>query len=227
MTETFSTQFGLIVAYLLPGFVGLAGMAPLAPVVAQWLRPVNQGGLNVGPTVYAILAATTVGMIVSCFRWLLIDHLHQWMGVTRPAWDDSRLEDCLGAFSYLVEIHYRYYQFYANMTVAIALVYSLNRFMNTLPFLGARTDVAVLILCIVLFVGSRDALLNYYAGTGRLLGRNAAKGSTGDPMTNGRDHDHAASASVSSTQAGAKSENKPAVPTKPDSAKAQSEATQR
>ncbi len=188
----------------------------LSPVVAQWLRPVNQGGLNVGPTVDAILAATTAGMIVSCFRWLLIDHLHQWMGVTRPAWDDSRLEDRLGAFSYLVEIHYRYYQFYANMIVAIALVYGLNRFMNTLPFLGARTDVAVLILCIVLFVGSRDALLNYYAGTGRLLGRNAAKGFTGDPMTNGRDHDHAASAAVSSTQADTKGNNKPLAQTKPE-----------
>jgi hypothetical protein len=93
--------------------------------------------------------------------------------------------------------------------VAIALVYGLNRFMNTLPFLGARTDVAVRILCIVLFVGSGDALLNYYAGTGRLLGRNAAKGSTGDPMTNGRDHDHAASAAVSSTNVKAESENKP------------------
>jgi hypothetical protein len=93
--------------------------------------------------------------------------------------------------------------------VAIALVYGLNRFMNTWLFLGARTDVAVLILCIVLFVGSRHALLNYYAGTGRLLGRNAAKGSIGDPMTNGRDHYHAASATMSSTHREAKAENKP------------------
>lgn len=65
--EIFNRQFGLIVAYLLPGFIALAGVAPLVPVVSSWLQPVNQG-LGIGPPVYAIMAATAMGMVVSCFR---------------------------------------------------------------------------------------------------------------------------------------------------------------
>src|ERR1051326_5201223 len=109
-----SNQFGLIVAYLLPGFIGLAGLAPFMPAVAAWLRPGSYSEASLGAPVYAILAATTIGMIASCIRWLVIDHIHEWTGVVPPTWDDSRLEERLVAFNYLVESHYRYYQFVAN-----------------------------------------------------------------------------------------------------------------
>jgi hypothetical protein len=220
MTDTLSRHFGLIIAYVLPGFIGLAGIALLAPAVGDWLRPVNQGELSVGPAVYVILAATTVGMIVSCFRWLIIDHFHHWMGVIRPAWDDSRLEEHLGAFNYLVEVHYRYYQSYANMIVAIVLAYAPNRIMEWLPFLSAGTDAGVLILCTVLFLGSRDALLNYYAGTARLLSHTAEKGFTGDAMTNGRGHESVGCVSPSAGRPQNKSQVKSETPAKPQPPKA-------
>jgi hypothetical protein len=35
MTQSSQWQFGLIVAYLLPGFIGFAGMAPLVPAIAR------------------------------------------------------------------------------------------------------------------------------------------------------------------------------------------------
>ncbi len=73
--NTSSNQFGLMVAYLLPGFIGLAGIAPFAPIIGVWLEPLHQEA-SLGPSIYAVLAATTVGMILSCFRWLLIDHIH-------------------------------------------------------------------------------------------------------------------------------------------------------
>ncbi len=191
MIESSSKYFGLVVAYLLPGFIGLAGIVPLWPAIAQWFRPVSQGDLGIGPTTYAILAAITAGMIVSCFRWLLIDHLHHANGIRRPRWEDSRLGENLGAFNYLVEVHYRYYQFYSNCLVAIIFAYGVNRFLKASPLLGFGTDLGVAILCIVLFVGSRDALSNYYEGTNRLLNQVAKKDDKGDTMTNGRGHDHA------------------------------------
>src|SRR5437773_797465 len=83
--------------------------APLVSLVAAWLRPGSYAEASLGPPVYAILAATTIGMIVSCFRWLIIDHIHYATGLRPAAWDDSRLADRLGAFNYLVESHYRYY----------------------------------------------------------------------------------------------------------------------
>src|SRR5205085_10095841 len=97
MTGTSNPQFGLMIAYVLPGFIGLAGLAPLFPAVARWLRPVgSQGDLGLGAPLYAVLAATAVGLVLSCFRWLLLDHVHRWSGVMRPTWDDSQLEQVLG-----------------------------------------------------------------------------------------------------------------------------------
>lgn len=216
MNETSSKQFGLLVAYLLPGFIGLFGVAPFVPAVANWLQPINQVDFGVGPTAYAILAAIAMGMILSCFRWLLIDQLHRCTGVRRPAMDASHLETRLDAFDYVVEAHYRYYQFYANTIVAIALAYGLNRFIKPSPFLGFGTDLGVAILCTVLFVGSRDALSNYYAGTTRLVGQVAEKDS-GNDMTNGRGHDSVGCACASRSAPPVKSYDQSQAPVKPES----------
>jgi len=182
-----NNQFGLIVAYLLPGFIGLAGIAPFVPLVAAWLKPGSYAEASLGPPIYAVLAAATIGMIVSCFRWLVIDQIHHWTGVKAPVWDDSRLEDRLSAFSYLVENHYRYYQFLANTLVAVLFAYSIDRWITNSSALGAGTDLGVFILCVVLFAGSRDSLAKYYERTTRLIGRVAEKGS--EAMTNGNHHE--------------------------------------
>jgi hypothetical protein len=173
-------QFGLFIAYLLPGFIGLFGLTPLVPEVLVWLQPVTSG---LGASLLAIIGAMTLGMTLSCFRWLLIDTVHHRTGIVPPDWDDTRLDQSLDAFNYLVENHYRYYQFYANTLIAVLWTYSLHRFMRTSPLLGFGTDSGVLILCAVLFAGSRDALAKYYLRTGRLIGQVAEKDS--DVMTNG------------------------------------------
>lgn len=185
--EILNRHFGLIVAYLLPGFIALAGVAPLVPVVSSWLQPVNQG-LGIGPPVYAIMAATATGMVVSCFRWLLIDRIHAWTGIATPALNYRALEDRMVSFNYLVESHYRYYQFYANTLIAVAWAYSVNRLLKTSSLLRFGTDLGVFILCAVLFAGSRDALAKYRHRSGQLVGQLAEKDDAGEVMTNGIDH---------------------------------------
>ena len=161
-------QFGLVVAYLLPGFIALGGLALLVPAVAQWLET-TEGGSGVAPSVYTLLGATALGMIVSCFRWLLIDHVLALTGLTPPLWALDVLEQRLSAFDYFVEYHYRYYQFYANTLIAVLWTYLLNRWLATSPFLGTLTDISIVVLCAVLFAGSRDALRKYYDRTSSLL----------------------------------------------------------
>lgn len=158
-------QFGLIVAYLLPGFVGLAGMAPLVPAVGQWLQPVNQGEVGLGPPVYAVLAALALGMILSCLRWFIIDHVMAWTKVVPPKLDYGKLAGRMAAFDYWVEAHYRYYQFYGGTLMGVPAVYLCNRIAGTSPLLGVGTDLGVFILCAVLFAGARDALRKYYQRT--------------------------------------------------------------
>jgi hypothetical protein len=170
MSQTSNWQFGLIMAYVLPGFIALAGTAPLLPAVAAWLHPAVQGSLSLRPPVYAVLAATAVGLFLSCFRWLTIDQIHYWTGVRRASWDDRQLATALGGFDYLVQNHFRYYEFCGNTFLAVLWGYGLNRSIGTSPFLGVGTDLGVLIVSAVLFTASRDALMKYYNRTGRLLG---------------------------------------------------------
>lgn len=200
MAENPSRQFGLIVAHVLPGFIGLAGIAPLFPAVVQWLQPVSQGETGFGPPIYALMAATTVGMIVGCVRWLVVDHLLEWTGVPKVVSGYDRLAEKLDALDHLIEMHYRYYQFYANSLVAVLWAYGMNRFYGTLPLLGPGTDLGVLILRAVLLAGSRDTLTKYRQRLGRVLGPVAEKGLKGDPMTNGADH-HAGGAAKPSAEA--------------------------
>jgi hypothetical protein len=215
--ENLSRHFGLIIAYLLPGFIGLAGFAPLVPAVAIWLQPVGQGEAGFGPPMYAVMGAGTLGMVLSCYRWVIIDTIHRRTGIVAPQWDDARLDERLEAFDYLVESHYRYYQFYANTIIAVLWAYPVHRFMKTSPLLGMGTDLGVLILCAVLFAGSRDALAKYYIRTSRLVGLVAEKDS--DVMTNGNHHAHEAGAGAE-TQPVKKPTGKPEAMPKPEQAKA-------
>lgn len=165
-------QFALIVAYLLPGFIGLVGIAPFVPLLATWLKPGSYSEASLGPPIYVLLAATAIGMLTGCTRWLIIDHIHSLTGLKRPVWDDGRLSEHLAAFTHLVDSHYRYYQSVSNSLIAVVFAYILNRWMATSPYLGIGTDLAVLFICVVLFAASRDALSKYYTRTNRLLGIN-------------------------------------------------------
>jgi hypothetical protein len=157
--DILSRQFGLVIAYLLPGFIALIGIAPLVSTVTGWLHADQTASF--GAPVYVLLAATAVGMIVSCFRWLVVDRVHALTGVVAPTFNARALEENPTAFHYLVESHYRYYQFYANSLVAVLWAYAVHRWLHTSSLLGFGTDVGVLILSVVLFTGSRDALTKY------------------------------------------------------------------
>lgn len=51
---------------------------------------------------------------------MFVDTIHHATGLRLPAWDFSlRLQ----AYQLLVEFHYRYYQFFANMLIALAFSY--------------------------------------------------------------------------------------------------------
>lgn len=177
-------SFGLLVAYVLPGFILLAGIAPLVPSVAQWLKPVGAGDLGLGPPLYTVMAATAFGLILATFRWLILDHIHAWTGIKRPIWDDRQLPDVLDGFDYLVQNHFRYYEFFGHTLIAVVFTYVLNRAEETIPFLGWGTDVALLTLSLVLFAASRDALAKYYSRTGRLIGRVAEKAERASHVSN-------------------------------------------
>ena len=163
-----TSNFGLLIAFVLPGFVLLWGIAPYSPTVTHWLAHANSDAPTVGGFLYATLASVGLGQLVSTLRWLLIDSLHHRTGITPPKVGFASLKDAVGAFDRLIEIHYRYYQWHANALIAATMAAVLYWFARGLRF---REVLLLIAVDALLYVGSRDTLTKYYRRVDELLRR--------------------------------------------------------
>jgi len=167
-----TNNFGLLIAYLLPGFTCLWGLSAVSETMRSWLGTPPTNAPTVGGFLYVTLASVAAGLTVSTVRWALIDATHHWTGIPRPKWDFSRLEQNVASFDVLGENHYRYYQFYGAMAIAVAFVYAAQCIADGFwppPFgWGA---LGVLFIEVLFFAGSRDTYRKYILRGNSLLGK--------------------------------------------------------
>ncbi|MDB5308721.1 MAG: hypothetical protein JWO38_2923 [Gemmataceae bacterium] len=183
MKSVSSENFGLLIAYVLPGFVLLWGLQAVIPVAGQALGMSAGSAPSVGGFLSGVVAALGIGMALSTVRWLVIDAIHHATGLPQPQWDFSRLGDRAAAFDLVVEHYYRYYQFHANMLVALLVVGAVRRW--SLGSVGWG-DLGFLALLAVLFAGSRDSLRRYYTRGGQLLDGETGKSGRSRKGSRGR-----------------------------------------
>jgi hypothetical protein len=163
-------NFGLLIAYVLPGFVVLWGASFFSETLKRWLGTSPANSPTVGGFLYVTVAAVAAGLFVSTVRWLVIDPLHHATGVPSPKWNFGRIGDRLSAFELLVSGHYQFYQWQSNMVVAMAFTFFAYLFRptaNELP--DIRVIAGFLAVEAVLWLGSRDALRKYYQRTSSLM----------------------------------------------------------
>jgi hypothetical protein len=192
MNTVSNENFGLVIAYVLPGFVALWGISYFSPTVASWITASQQGAPSVAGFMYVTLASIGTGLTVSGVRWLIIDSIHHLTGLMRPAWKFVNLDDKLQGFLTLNEGHYRYYQFYGNMFIAAGFTYASWLVWNGQGLRAAGwANANFVVLEIVLFANSRDTLAKYYSRVAQLLGTltNPKKGTC--RMSNGIGKHHA------------------------------------
>ncbi len=171
MKQVSSSNFGLLIANVVPGFAALWGASYFSETVRVWLGSSPVNAPTVGGFLYVTIASVALGLTVSSVRWLLIDTIHHRTGIREPEWDFSRLQKNIAAYRTLVEIHYQYYQFFANGLVALVFVYVARRL--TLGFFSSPLGWADVVFCLVgtaYFVTSRDNLRKYYSRVAMLLG---------------------------------------------------------
>ena len=177
--SSFDRNFGLLIAFILPGFVSLAGASRFSPTIANWMTVAPQADPSVGGFLYVALGSLAAGMIASAFRWLLIDSLHHRRGLHPPNLNFSRLQENLAAFELAVEHNYRHYQFYANMIPA-TLFYAAADQIQTGRW-SLLSLVWWLVLEAVLWFTSRDCLQRYYQRTSQLLAATPSEKATVSP----------------------------------------------
>ncbi|MCB9839002.1 MAG: hypothetical protein H6813_06655 [Phycisphaeraceae bacterium] len=159
-----------MIAYLIPGFVLLWGFGLISEEVRSWLHGSSIAGPTIGGFLYVTIASVGLGMTASALRWILVDSLHHATGVDRPSWSDHRLHERLPGYDWIVNNHYRYYQFYGNTLISILLVYLIWRVSSINAVDEQAIGLAVAFVVSVFLASSRDALKRYYARTESLLG---------------------------------------------------------
>ena len=164
MKDVTNKNFGLVIAYLLPGYILLWGLGDMVSVM-DLHGPFQAGaeGLNnpsspltIGSFLNDTLMSLAAGMTLNTVRWAVIDTIHHHTGLKRPVWDESKLQANLQAFEMLVEHNYRFYQFHSSTFVGLFVIFAVRR---PGPW---QFDLALIIILISFFGASRDALSRYY-----------------------------------------------------------------
>lgn len=168
MLESLHRNFGLLIAFVLPGLVFLLGLLWLED--SDELRWVNEVGRlsQIGSVLLLLLASTAAGIVLSAVRWVVLDNLHHATGLTAPLLDYRNLQLKQESFMLVVENNYRYYLFYGNTLVGLLLlggsVLSRDVQLTTLAIVRWAA------LCVVLYLASRDSLQRYYTRSRLIMG---------------------------------------------------------
>jgi len=158
-----AANFGVLIAFVLPGFVALWGLSYLSPTVAQWL----QAPKSVNGFLFATLSSLALGVFLSGLRWLIFDRfLMPQMGVTRPTVDYAAImvgERTRPALALSIEHTYRYFQFYANTAVALLGGQVARLAAPSRPeFCQAAVEfMGLALVALILVFSARDAFRNY------------------------------------------------------------------
>jgi hypothetical protein len=167
MREVSNNNFGLLIAYVIPGYVALWGAASFSATVQSWLGVLPASGPTVSGFLHVTVASVGAGVFASTVRWLLIDTIHFRTGVPRRDWDYSALQENMAAFEFMVANQYRYYQFFSNTLVSLTFAYGAHALSTGWP--SFSTTLAVVSAGTVLWLGSRDTLRNYHTRVGAFL----------------------------------------------------------
>src|SRR5579864_5217970 len=162
MKDVADKNFGVIIAFLLPGFISLWGLSYSSPTIATWLAKSSAADApTIGGFFYSTIASLALGLIISAVRWLIIDTSLRWV-TDLPELNFRKLKekDNFQAFQGIVENHYRYYQYYSNALIAIIL--SFGAYVISAPEpTSLMLWIGISVIVVVLYLASRDALSNY------------------------------------------------------------------
>lgn len=168
MLESLNRNFGLLIAFVLPGFSFLVGLALLENSdVLKWPEELSRFD-QVDGFVFLLLASTAVGMVLSAIRWVVLDNFHHATGIDAPRLDFRKLELKQSAFMLVVENNYRYYLFYGNTLMGLLLV-GVAAVSDKVEW-TAMSAIRWAALCAILFLASRDSLSRFYNRSRLIMG---------------------------------------------------------
>ena len=123
MSDKYNTRvFGILIAFVVPGIIGLSAVAMHFPTLREWLGLMS-GPPTIAGFLFVLVIASGTGVFLSGIRWLVLE---RWIWhETNPDRDDNmahrlQVEE---AYQDLVSQLYYYYLFYGNTLVALVLLF--------------------------------------------------------------------------------------------------------
>ena len=169
MSEDLAKVFTPVIAFVLPGLIGLYGLSFYLPVIRVWFGTAAEKDTTVGGFFFVLLASLATGLVLSGLRCLVLDRCMP----SRPAFDYSKRgpENVERALSDIRAQHYAYYQFYANTLCALAMAFvgwqTATRPRWTIFW---ETVLALVGVGAVLLWSARDCIKKYDEKTAGVLG---------------------------------------------------------
>lgn len=157
-------NFGLIIAFFLPGVLTVYSLRYVSPRVDHLLQTIEVGQVFVGPGALLVMAALVAGLIISAVRVVALDPVLHWTGLPKPKVNYEKLvtPEKRAVFNEVVENVYRYYQFYGNVFLALLLLIVLRYGVAGAPMVSSLTAGALFIIhlasLVTLFFAARQSM---------------------------------------------------------------------
>jgi hypothetical protein len=174
MDEKISQYFGLIIAFLIPGMVGLYALSFFEPALREWFGLAASSPTTIGGFLFVILASVGMGVFLSGVRWFVCENCFSLFPSAPPLQVEDRQDERKDkAYQDIRAQHYVYYLFYANLMIALLLLF-VCWFLRAEPRpqwrdIGVGLGVLIAVM-VVLYFSARDALAKFDLKAGRLLG---------------------------------------------------------
>ncbi|MBZ5554639.1 MAG: hypothetical protein LAO21_18125 [Acidobacteriia bacterium] len=160
-------DFGIVIAFIAPGFVALQAASYHFSTVRAWMAAASDKEQTVGLFLFVLLASLSMGLVVSGVRALAIDNLLRFRFVLRGLvvpkvqldWSQIDSEN-LSILITIRDAFFRHYQFYSNTLVAL-LFWAFSHAFSDRPKLPWYDWALITSLLVVLFFSGRDSLQRY------------------------------------------------------------------
>ena len=152
--DKFNFSFGIIIAYLLPGFIGLYSISPFSATVSSLLLSSN-GAPSLSAIIPIIFLSLTLGMIINAIGFSTLRKVLLKKGIDPPSpIDYSRLTaNKLPVLQRISDNNYRYFECYCNLFISICMLI-LSKIST--PFISQineyKLPILILFLVVVLIV---------------------------------------------------------------------------
>ncbi|MCA9041927.1 MAG: hypothetical protein KDA65_16350 [Planctomycetaceae bacterium] len=167
--KTISHQnFGILIAYILPGFVTLYGIGFLSVTVQGWLAVNPAEAPTIAGFLYVTVASLGIGVVLNTVRRHTLDLFHQWTGIRQANWNYKELQENIAAIEFIIANQFRFHQFHGNLFLALPVpftAYAWSQSFESWWWCGL-----FLIMEGIVFLGSRDCYRNYCRRLEEILG---------------------------------------------------------